>query len=436
MASKSRNIINTMRADELRRLHEGQSQNTQSIPAQHSYKYMRYLAQQYPESSLPVGGGYNQLQKAEIDKSLIDNLGQEYNDDSHGQLTHNIPSNAISIPVEPITRWVTLNSEDRDWLNRQDENPYSFAVHLGASSQYQDITGTLRNIELTVNKHFENITRIECSSVIIPNRALSNKFRPSNRPFFLLSLGNVDNMVYGSNKALNTATTVITPKIPIPSDTYAFRHIEYISNSGIAKDYLTPEASINRLYINIMRPDGYNPWLDNAATDIISIKTIYMPSISNNYLSVITDGFFNAQDFQEADIIKFRSYIFRDTTLGYKECNQFNQFINREAGHIIQGIDVFTGIISPPYAGTMYNVIKIPAPGYWNTTTGEWAFPEWFNDPINMGLIQKTSIEDTPIPSGPFDNTGKGLNCNTQTTIVLKISYLDKNAGQLVKKIK
>ncbi len=86
----------------------------------------------------------------------------------------------------------------------------------------------------------------------------------------------------------------------------------------------------------------------------------------------------------------------------------------------------------------MYNVIRILAPGMNSTTTGEWAFPEWFSDPINvMGFIDKfDDFDDIPTPTSTKDATGKGLNTSTQTTTVLKITYLDKNAGQLVKKIK
>jgi hypothetical protein len=54
-----------------------------------------------------------------------------------------------------------------------------------------------------------------------------------------------------------------------------------------------------------------------------------------------------------------------------------------------------------------------------------------------MGFLQKfQDFDDVPTPTSTKDASGKGLNTNTQTTTVLKITYLDKNAGQLVKKIK
>lgn len=206
----------------------------------------------------------------------------------------------------------------------------------------------------------------------------------------------------------------------------------------MAKDYLTPEAALNRLYVNITRPDGYNPWLDDAATDTVAIQVIYMPSFTGQYLDVITTGYFNPEDFIAGDLVKFRGYVFRGTQpSGYKEAAQFNQFINREAGHIIQSVGQYTGITSPPYAGTMNNMIRILAPGANSTTTGLWAFPSWFSDPVDMGFIEKfTDFDDPPTPTSTKDNKGKGLNTNTQTVSVLKITYLDKNAGQLVKKIK
>ena len=428
--SNAKNFLSAMKADELRRLHEGQTRI--DLPANHSYKYTKYLEQRYPTQ--PGDGTASGAQDY-----LVDNLGQQYNDDSIAQLTHGIPSNAITVPVEPITRWVVINSEDRDWVSRTDENPYSFGVHLGQSSQYQDPTsGALRNIELTINKHFENISKLECTSVIVPNRVLSNKFRPNGRPHLLIGLGTTTDALYGSSKATNSALTMLVPKLPVPAENFEVRYLEYTTTAQMAKDYLTPEAALNRLYVNITRPDGYNPWLDDAASDTINIQVIYMPSFTGQYLDVITTGYFNQQDFIAGDIIKFRGYIFRGTTTtGYKEAAQFNQFINRESGHIIQSIAQFTGIVSPPYAGAMYNVIRILSPGANSTTTGLWAFPSWFSDPVDMGFVQKfPDFDDTPTPSSTKDNRGKGLNANTQTITVLKIAYLDKNAGQLVKKIK
>lgn len=435
--SNPKSIITTMKTDELRRLHEGQTQIPQ-LPANHSYKYMRYLEQRFPDSG-PSHGSSGGAPSSSADY-LIDNLGQQYNDDSIAQLTHSVPSTAITVPLEPITRWVAINSEDRDWLTRTDENPYSYGVHLGQSSQYRDPTGALRNIELTINKTFENITRLECASVIIPNRALANKFKPSLRPHLLISLGTpaAADSVFGSNKAADKALSLLVPKIPIPTDLYTTSYVEYINNSQMAKDFLTPESALNRLYIDITRPDGYSPWLDGAATDTISISVIYMPDFAQPYLDVVVQGFFNQQDFQAGDIIKFRGYVFRATSTAFKQATQFNQFINREPGHIIQSIAVLPSIITPSYTGTMYNVIRILAPGTNSQSTGQWDFPEWFSDPINvMGFLDKyPDFADVPTPTSTKDATGKGLNTSTQTTTVLKITYLDKNAGQLVKKIK
>jgi hypothetical protein len=432
--SNTKNFLSAMKADELRRLHEGQTRI--DLPANHSYKYQKYLEQRFPNH--PGDGGSGGAASSTQDY-LIDNLGQLYNDDSIAQLTHAIPSTAITVPVEPIVRWVVINSEDRDWVSRTDENPYSFGVHLGQTSQFRDpVSGVLRNIELTINQHFTNISKLECTSVIVPNRQLANKFRPNARPHLLIGLGQSTDALYGSSKATNSALTVLVPKLPVPAENFEVRYLEYTTTAQMAKDYLTPEATLNRLYVNITRPDGYNPWLDDAASDTFSILVIYMPDLTQPYLDVITQGFFNPEDFIAGDIVKFRDYVFRETvTSGYKEAVQFNQFINRQAGHIIQFVGQYPGIQSPPYVGQMFNYVRILAPGANSTQTGLWTFNSWFSDPVNMGFIEKfTDFDDPPTPTSTKDNSGHGLNTNTQTTTVLKITYLDKNAGQLVKKIK
>ena len=367
-----------------------------------------------------------------------DNMGILYNDDSLGQLTHTVSTSSASgeVQLDVQSKWIIVNSGDRDWYNRNDENPYSFAVSVGPSSKYIDASGAERNIDITINQPFINVTKIECTSVMIPARELSNKAKPTNRPHLLLTFDKVNGHIFGSNKSLDNTSTVLLPRIPIPTDTYGFRHVEYINASGMAKEYLTPEATLGRLEVNITRQDGYNPWIDYAASDIININTIWLPNTAVNLLEIITAGFFNSQDFAMGDLVKLKGYIFRDTALGYKECNLFNQYINRDSGHIIQSIDKYANIVSPAYSGPMYNVIRILTPGYYSTITGQWQEPNWFSDPVNMGLVQKTTIDDTPSASSTHDNSGKGINTNTQTTMVIKIAYLDKPTQPLLTSIK
>lgn len=440
----NKTFLSSMKADELRMLHNGQTRI--NLPATHNYKYMKYLDQKYPTSHNTIainnvinpGSNQNDNIKNEQYEYLVDNLGQLHNDDSIAQLTHSIPNTAITVPMEPIVRWVIINSADRDWYNRIDENPYSYGAHLGQSSQYQDTTtGILKNIELTINKHFENIIKLECTSVIIPSRILSNKSSPTFNQHLLIGLGTSTSALYGSNNATNTALTILVPKLPTSIDNATIRHIEYTTTAQMGKDYLTPDASLNRLYINITRPDGYNLWLDNIANDIITIQVIYMADSTDKYLDIIILGYMNPSDFTGGDIIKFKEYQFHGTQIsGYKEAAQFNQFINREAGHIIQSVDQFTNITIPAYSGVMNNVIRILAPGTNSSATGLWVFSDWFSDSINMGFIQKfPDFIELPTATSTKDNTGKGLNTSTQTVSVLKITCLDKNAGQLVKKL-
>ena len=123
-------------------------------------------------------------------------------------------------------------------------------------------------------------------------------------------------------------------------------------------------------------------------------------------INVNCADFFSDDDFKVGDIIKIRDYDFRESSLNYYETAEFNSFINREEGHIIQEID-------KSGSTEMYDIIKILPDGKNSKTTGNFELETWFDD-----LVTKTNI-DIDLAD---DDSGKLINVNLQTSIFLLIN--------------
>ncbi len=372
---------------------------------------------------------YQRLMDVQGQGSIRENIGIMFNDDSLGQLEAGSSQPMIShvggANLDMQARYLVISSADRDWYNRpldlEQENPYKFRVQLG-SINTRLVGADSINTDISVNNSIENVARLECTSIVIPNREFSNGYRASDRPYILVNIDRAADAISGSNKALDAALAVMTPKLPLPQVLSNIRYLEHVNTAKMGKDFLTPEARLSRLDITITRHDGVSPLVDAPSFDICAISRIYYTP-GDRFLYLVTTGYFNGADFQTGDIFRVKGYQFRETNLGYIECNYFNQFINREAGHIIQGIDALVG-----YTGPMYNIIKFTCPGSFSPTLGDFAAPNWFAD-----LVTKTNIDD---PAQADPPGGKLINLNLQTSIFVTANCFIKSPLKLLRNIK
>ncbi len=414
-------LLNNLIEDERRQMFNSHNQPQPIIHA------TQFTSSQHNNSH--AGTKYDRLMDAQAGGALRENIGIMFNDDSLAQVEaggiNGLISHAAGNGLDTIKKYLVISSADRDWynkpLNLQDENPYKFRVQLGGINTRQ-IDNTHQATDIVVNNALDNVMHIECTSIVIPNRQFSNGYRASFRPYILVSVDKASDTAQGSNKALDSALAILVPKLPTPQTLSDIRYLEHVNINKMGKNYLTPEARINRLAVTISRQDGFSPVDDSASVDIVNIESIYYES-GFNYLFIRTSGYFNQEDYLIGDIIKIKGYVFRDTNLGYSECNYFNQFVNRESGHIIQLIGQ-----QAPYTGPMYNVIAVYCPGSFSQSVGDFAVPSWFTD-----FIAKTNIEDqnTSDPIG-----GKALNLNLQTQVFVTATCYFKSPIKALRNIK
>lgn len=301
------------------------------------------------------------------------------------------------------SKFIVINSIDRDWNNTASlETPYSFRVVFGNNSRYG---ATNQNLNILVNDVLKDVKYLECQKVLISNRDFSDKFRPSNQPYLLLNIDNIEQVSDASNSKLQNALAILTPKIPMAHSHNECKYLEY-DNTNFQKKEIN--RTIPYMDIRLQRGDGTIINYDQYQNDILNIHNIYYDS-ANTVLNIQTNDFFSNKDFQEGDIIKIRDYNFRESSLNYYETALFNEYINREQGHIIQSITVDssnTGV-------DLNNIIKILPASENSTSTGNLEVKEWFSD-----LVTKTNVENSNLA---FDESGKLINTNLQTTIFFKV---------------
>jgi hypothetical protein len=304
-------------------------------------------------------------------------------------------------------KYIIINSIDRDWTNNNsNETPYNFRVVFGNNSLYSNTSNDQRNLNILINDTFKNVEYLTCQKLIISNRELINKSRPSNNPYLLINIDNIEQIADASNNKLQNAISIMTPKIPMPD---GFNNCRYLEYDNINKQKKKINRTLPYMDIKIQSSDGSLINFDNFQNDILSIQQIYY-NTSSERLEIKTTNYFNSQDFQEGDKITIANYLFRDD--GYYESALFNNFINRNEGHIIQSISKSNVSLD------MYDTINILPDAIYSQSTGNFELKDWFNN-----LITITDI-DSNITN---DNTGKLINNNLQTTVFFKAEIYNIN---------
>ena len=174
--------------------------------------------------------------------------------------------------------------------------------------------------------------------------------------------------------------------------------------------------------INILNQYGNN--LYQNIQDKINIKTIHF-NTETKLIDIHFTNYLIPNVWQIGDTISIRNYQFRETELDYEECYIWNNFINRQEGHIIKSLD-----INPVNNNQMMkcNQISISPPFTINQETGELDTPVWFSN-----LLLKTNIDT--LPKVNQECKGNILNLNLQTVIQLQIQTLEKkikNTNQIL----
>ena len=304
--------------------------------------------------------------------------------------------------------FIAISSLDRDWYNLS-ETPFIFKVKFNdlGNSTYTNITNNIKNI-----------VSIKLEKSIIPNKNLNITYTSTsntldNYPFIIVDVGDINDVIYGSNDNLSSSLAVMSAITPILKASSENRYLEFKNlNNSIKEYYDNPIASLSDLEIKIKNHQGNNL---TDIQDVLTIDTIYNSgSDTSEFLKIKTTTYFGSE-YQVGDIIIIKKYVYRETDT-YSEATNFNNFINRTEGHKIISLTSSSGSSLSHYN----NLISISIPHSVSTSTGELVLDNWYTS-----LKTKSATDDDSSSSG--DTEGKLINTNLQTNLFINIEYLEKN---------
>jgi hypothetical protein len=177
-----------------------------------------------------------------------------------------------------------IYSGDRDWVNNTVENRYNFSVNFDPANNRQGF-----GLSPSTYIKFKNITRIELVKAIMATEGLetvslktgataydtSKIINVLSFPYLQVRIDELNTNNYGTNDGVNNAFGVINYDAYWTSDTL-------LKNKGFTclipkflkcqKVYTpTPLSTLNKLSIQIQRPDGTLVTTDNDALDISGV---------------------------------------------------------------------------------------------------------------------------------------------------------------------
>ena len=204
------------------------------------------------------------------------------------------------------------------------------------------------------------------------------------------------------------------------------RYVNLVPAQQETKDfYPSPLASLNHLTVSLCTPNGS---LLSASRDGVGVLSIapYM----TYYLQVFSTVYFPVDAFHSGDVVLFknhRMYMFDAVDQNEARISAFNEFINREEGHVI------TELGAPNEYG-FYNNFTIFGPSTFDETAGrdELVKVEGVALTEELGVYQLKLYENGYYEGQPGEN-GVMLNVSMQHTIALTIDTESADAGVLTR---
>jgi hypothetical protein len=331
-----------------------------------------------------------------------------------------------------------LYSGDRDWVANSTETRYNFTTVFdpaglpGSTPFYQNPS---------VPTRFRNIVRIEFIKAIIPGEGLDPLITKTGAsaysananmnalsfPYIQVRVPELDTNSYGTNQGITTSFALIQYDANWINDSSLGAQRGYLAMipkfMKCQKVYTTPLSTLQRLTIQLQRPDGT---LLSTALDTLDVQNIY-PSIAitpgvfggggisgtvykrdnavdvagSAYYWVQTKNYFNIASFNTGDRVLLKNIAWSSWTPLSPSGTQLNQltsivnFLQRDSGHIIVSVGMVTG------TGTSAVFSDTPVQGYVNAFLVRGDFPDP-NATATLGVLTPNA------PGGTADDPSAG----------------------------
>lgn len=355
-------------------------------------------------------------------------------------------------------------SADRDWVTNTTENRYNFSVNFDPANNRPGF-----GLSPAANIKFKNITRIELVKVIMPTEAcetLTTKASATayetdfsinafSYPYLQVRIDELNTNGYGTNDGLNNAFGVISYDAYWASDSA-------LKNRGwtrmipkflkCQKVYTpTPLATLNKLTIQIQKPDGTlfcdgadaldvsgavfssmltttgASWITPAAADVTGT---YYTDTSGEFIWIQTSKWFSQFAATQGDRIVMKNLAFPSTFAAYntQAANDMLAFLTRPEGHVV--VDIAQTYVK---SSTVYFKDGSNKQGYSNwiiirnsfadPTTGSTALNTWATNTALRSALEQDS------GSGPGLASGRLLNLSHQIQVIFRVITRDMDSA-------
>lgn len=305
-----------------------------------------------------------------------------------------------------VEKYIAVNGFDRLWDS--EKSRFSFKVDFNQGDN-------------SVLQNYKNVRAIETSRVIIPMEiqetvSLNNVPKTFYNhefsfayPYIMLYIDEFADVYNGTNSAIRqTFCQLVFDKCYKSPNGRGFIILNPIQKERKVF-YPSALSSIGRMTISLRKPNGD---LLNASKDEYKIFKVEYEARNTRYLKIVTNVFYDKNEFYKGDNILFKGYTMtrRDLTLTDQECSNWNEYINRPSGHEILEIGQAN---DRGYFRNFY----IDAPGRFNEETGEFVVDDVmitalnkYNDTINFAVWTETN--------------GNILNCSLQCCLSFKLQTI------------
>lgn len=337
-------------------------------------------------------------------------------DPSGGPTGFNVSSKVTKIPIQ---KYLSINSTDREW--ESNTLRYNYAVTFNSDTGF---SGNYKNIKsISVGKVVipEEITEFK-NILNFPNKTQFNHEFSFSYPYLILRIDEFNDVYDGTNDDVRKSFC----KLVYYRSYKAPNGRGYVILKPLQKEkkffHPTPLGSLNRLSISLLKPNGF---LLNDSADSYKIKKIYYSPYNPHYYEVVTDGYFDRNEFFVGDVVVFKNFAIDRIPSNEQTVNSsvmaviqqsgsamqsqlLNEFINRKEGHEIM-------LIGSPNEHGFYRSFMIMALGKFNRGTGQ----QETNQPI---ITVMTAWNDRN--NDNTENNGHIMNSSLQNTIGVTLDVL------------
>ena len=312
--------------------------------------------------------------------------------------------------VESVTiqKYLSVNSMDRDWT--ENTLRYSYSVGFNAS---KGIMGNYKNIRaIGIGKVVIPQEIIEHHSILnLENKTQFDHEFSFSYPYLNLRIDEFNDVYDGTNDEIRKSFC----KLLYHRSYKAPNGRGYVILKPLQKEkkyfHPTPLSNLSRLSISLLKPNGF---LLNQSADNCKVRKIYYSSFNPHMYEVMTDMFFDRNEFFTGDVVVFKDHVVTSSTDGLSAQN-LNAFINRPEGHEIIRIGT-------PNANGFYRSFMIMADGHFDRVTGR---QDTKQELVNVMNAYNDTIDYTTFTG--FN--GYIMNMSLQNTIGITLDVIVKEVA-------